>query len=143
MRTVLIVANETLASPTLASAVSQRLARGPTQFHVVVPATPIQHRLTWDERESYDAAVARLDAVLARLLDLGAEASGEIGSKDPIAAVRDALRARPVDEIILSTLPSGASRWLRQDVPRRLMDVVRVPVTVVTAPRELVATRAP
>jgi hypothetical protein len=137
VRTVLLVANQTLASPTLATAVEVRLAIGPTRFHVVVPATPIVHRLTWEEGESNAAAAARLEALLGHLRDLGVEATGEIGSKDPLAAVRDALRVLPVDEIILSTLPPGASRWLRQDVPNRLKDAVRVPVTVVTAPRVL------
>jgi len=42
------------------------------------------------------------------------------------------------DEIILSTLPPGISRWLGQDVPTRLRGSVLVPVTVVTATRESV-----
>jgi hypothetical protein len=37
-----------------------------------------------------------------------------------------------VTEVILSTLPSGASRWLRQDVPSRMKGAIDVPVTVVT-----------
>jgi hypothetical protein len=37
-----------------------------------------------------------------------------------------------VDEVIVSTLPKGLSRWLGEDVPSRLRDSVRVPVTVVT-----------
>ena len=54
------------------------------------------------------------------LRSMGADASGEIGSRDPIEAVQDALRGHPCDEIILSTLPPGISRWLGQDVPTRL-----------------------
>lgn len=37
-----------------------------------------------------------------------------------------------VDEVIVSTLPMGMSRWLGEDVPSRLRDSVPVPVTVVT-----------
>ena len=139
MRSYLIVANQTLASPTLAAAVAERIAAGPAAFHVVVPATPIQHGLTWDEAEARAAAAERLAAVLDRLRDLGTEASGEVGSKDPVAAVRDALRDRECDEIILSTLPVGISRWLGQDVPSRLKSAVHVPVVVVTAARESAA----
>ena len=40
MRSYLIVANRTLASPTLAAAVAERVAGGDAAFHVVVPATP-------------------------------------------------------------------------------------------------------
>jgi hypothetical protein len=102
----------------------------------VVPATPVPHALTWDEDEAIAAAQARLDEVLVRLRGLGAPATGEIGSPDPVAAVQDAMRARHVDEVILSTLPVGISRWLGQDVPSRLRGAVRVPVAVVIAPRE-------
>ena len=37
----LIVGNETLSGPALTSATLERLAEGPTEFHVVVPCTPI------------------------------------------------------------------------------------------------------
>ena len=136
MRSFLIVANQTLASPTLARAVEDRVAEGPARFHVVVPATPLQHGLTWDEKEAESAARERLHTMLGWLRGLGAEASGEVGNKDPVAAAQDALRGNPVDEVILSTLPPGISRWLGQDVPSRIKGAVDVPVTVVTAPRE-------
>ena len=112
-------------------------------FHVVVPATPVQHRLTWDEDESVAAAQQRLDAVLQRLRDLGVEATGEIGATDPVAAACDALRARQIDEVLLSTLPPGISRWIGMDVPTRLRASTSVPVTVVTAPRETAGVARP
>jgi hypothetical protein len=48
------------------------------------------------------------------------EATGEVGYRDPVEAARDAPPSHPLDEIILSTLPTGISRWLGQDVPSRL-----------------------
>ena len=141
MSTYLIVANRTLPSPTLAHAIAERLARGDARFHVVVPLTPVGSGFTWNEDESRIAAQGRLDAILQRLRDLGAaETSGEIGCQDPVAAVHDAIASRQVDEIILSTLPAGLSRWLGQDVPSRLRDGVDVPITVVTA-KEAAASR--
>ena len=142
MRTYLIVANQTLASPALSAEVAARLRAGLARFHVVVPSTPIVHRLTWDEEESRRAAEKRLATLLAALRSAGAEASGEIGATDPVAAVRDALRSTAADEIILSTLPAGISRWLGQDVPSRLRDAVPVPVVVVTSVREEAAARS-
>lgn len=139
MRTILIVANETLASPSLASEVADRLASGPVRFHVVVPATPVIHRLTWEEGETQAAAAERLKAVIGRLHDLDVEASGEIGCSNPVDAVRDALRTHAADEVILSTHAPGASRWLRQDVPNRLKGAIAIQVTVVTPPREVAA----
>jgi hypothetical protein len=133
MPSYLIVANQTLSSPTLMAAVRERIDADTARFHVVVPATPVPHALTWDEAEAEAAAQERLVAVLGRLKAMGAEAAGEVGCADPVAATEDALRNQVVDEIILSTLPSGVSRWLGQDVPARLRRAVSVPVTVVTA----------
>lgn len=132
MRSFLVVANQTLGGSELAETIDERLRSGPARFHVVVPLSPVQHRLTWDEEESRIAAHERLDAILARLRARGAEAGGEIGDRDPVEAANDALRAFPADEIILSTLPPGLSRWLGQDVPSRLRAAVRVPVVVIT-----------
>jgi hypothetical protein len=134
MATYLIVANRTLASPTLAEAIEERLGRGPASFHVVVPATPVAGGLTWDEDASRAAAEQRLEAIVQHLCDLGAtDATGEIGVPDPVAAANDALYGRDIDEVILSTLPAGISRWLGQDVPSKMRGAVPVPVTVVTA----------
>ena len=133
MPSYLIVANQTLSSPTLMAAVRERSVDGDAHFHVVVPATPITHALTWDEKEAEAAAAERLTAVLAKLQAMGADAAGEVGCADPVAAAQDAIRSVAVDEILLSTLPSGVSRWLGQDVPARLRRAVSVPVTVVTA----------
>jgi hypothetical protein len=133
MPSYLIVANQTLSSPTLMAAVRERSVDGDAHFHVVVPATPITHALTWDEKEAEAAAAERLTAVIGKLQAMGADAAGEVGCADPVAAAQDAIRVVAVDEILLSTLPSGVSRWLGQDVPARLRRAVSVPVTVVTA----------
>jgi hypothetical protein len=132
MRAFLIVANQTLTSQSLTQAITARLADGPVRTHVVVPLSPVGGRLTWDEQASRVVAQSRLEEMLERLREMGAEADGEIGDRDPVMAVRDALRGREVDEVIVSTLPKGLSRWLGEDVPSRLRDSVKVPVTVVT-----------
>jgi hypothetical protein len=132
MSTILIVANQTLPSEALATEVAGRIAAGARTFHIVVPATPPPGGgFTWDEAEARQAAEARLAAFIARLVAQGASADGEIGDRDPVAAVRDAARGRDVAEVILSTLPTGASRWLRQDVPSRLRGALTIPIAVV------------
>ena len=136
MRTVLIVANQTLASPSLGAAVQERIAQGPVRFHVVVPATPVTHRLTWDEKETLEAARKRLDALLQRLDAMGAPSTGEIGPSDPVTAATDVIATKAIDEVILSTLPPGISRWLGADVGSRLQAAASVPVVVVTVPKE-------
>ena len=134
MRSYLVVGNQTLAGPELTAAIAERIAGDDTaRFHVVVPATPVQAGFTWDEDKAYAAASDRLETVLGHLRLMGAEATGEVGHKDPVEAARDALRRHPADEVILSTLPSGISRWLGQDAPGRLKAAIAVPVVVITA----------
>jgi hypothetical protein len=143
MRSYLVVGNQTLDSPELAEAIKERVASGPARFHIVVPATPAQRGLTWDEDEARVTAQDRLTAMIGRLEKLDAEVTGEIGHRDPIEATEDALRGREIDEVLLSTLPPGISRWLGQDVPSRLKGSVLVPVTVVTTARESVPAQQP
>ena len=48
---------------------------------------------------------------------------GEVGDTNPVYAATAVLRREGLgtfDEIILSTMPLGLSKWLRLDVPRRL-----------------------
>ena len=132
MKTYLVVANQTLPGVPLADTVRERIATGQCTFHVVVPLTPVPHGAVWEERESTEAARGRLAAFLGVLRNQGVEAEGEIGDRDPIQAVRDVLRTKAIDEIILSTLPPGASRWLQMDIPSRLARAVDVPVTVIS-----------
>lgn len=132
MKTCLVVANQTLPGEPLATTVQERIAAGDCTFHVVVPLTPVPHGAVWEEGESAEAARGRLAAFLGVVRAQGVEADGEIGDRDPIQAVRDVLRTRTFDEIILSTLPPGASRWLQMDIPSRLARAVDMPVTVIS-----------
>jgi Fe2+ transport system protein FeoA len=132
MRSYLIVANQTLTSESLHEAITARLADGPLRVHVVVPMSAGGGRLSWDEGESRATATARLDEMLDRLKEMGVEADGEVGDRDPVNAVRDALRRQEADEVIVSTLPRGLSRWPAEHVPSRLRAACPVPVTVVT-----------
>jgi hypothetical protein len=53
---------------------------------------------------------------------------------DPMKAIENAAAQRRFDEIILSTLPPGVSRWLAMDLPHRVKRKVHVPLTVITGP---------
>jgi hypothetical protein len=61
-----------------------------------------------------------------------------VGDPDPFAAVGDILHGEEFDEVIVSTLPRGASRWLRRSLPDRLRQTTDIPITQVTAhPRKM------
>ena len=134
MKHYLVVANRTLLGDHLLDEVRRRMAEGPCDFHVVVPASHPQGTWTWTEAQDRSAARNRLALALIGLRMEGASVEGAIGDASPLGAIADQLRAQPVDEIILSTLPTGVSRWLRQDLPARVRARFGVPVTHVLAP---------
>jgi hypothetical protein len=139
MRRFLIVANQTLSGEHLQHKVADCIADGPCRFHVVVPATRnANNKLVWTEGESTALARQRLDDAIERLRGIGADVDGEVGDQQPLMAISDAVLAHDFDEIILSTLPPGASRWLAQDLPRRVRRTFPLPVSHIVAPAQQV-----
>jgi GABA permease len=82
--------------------------------------------------EARRLAQENLQSALQQLTAAGVTADGEV-SDDPMRAVQAAFSRRQFDEIIVSTLPERLSRWMRQDLPRRLQHKFRLPVTHVEA----------
>jgi hypothetical protein len=76
-----------------------------------------------------DIARRRLETALALLRGVGVEAEGEVGDERPTYAIQDVLADRAFDEIIVSTLPPSASRWLKRDLPHRIAVEFGLPVT--------------
>lgn len=136
MRRYLVVANQTLAGRHLVAEVRRRIKEGPCRFHLVVPATPPHLHMTWTEGEARAIAQERLDQAVFELSELGAEAAGEVGAERALDAILDVVRREPFDEILLSTLPSGLSRWLHQDLPHRVERLTGLPVTHLVAETE-------
>ena len=56
-----------------------------------------------------------------------------MGDPNPMVAIEKAVEEQQFDEIILSTLPPGISRWLALDLPHRVRRKINLPLTVVTA----------
>jgi hypothetical protein len=128
MRRYLVVANQTLGGEHLLEEVRGCLADDACRFHIVVPATEPKDHVVTSEGEARALAQERLDRALERFRELGADADGEIGDERPMDAIRDALRGREFDGIVLSTLPPGISRWLGQDLPHRVEREFGLPV---------------
>jgi hypothetical protein len=130
---VLAVANVTAASDELLEALCSLAERGPTRFTLLVPSP------------GGDRAAARktLDASLERMHDAGLSAGGQVGDADPISAVHEAWDPREYDEIVVSTLPTDASRWLALDLPHRIERMTGVRVTHVASDMRQRAVGAP
>ncbi len=151
----LVVANQTLGSEPLLKEIQNRIAVGPSSFYVVVPAIPVSasfmERLAHAdvgipanavtglvEREetlrhrALSMSERRLSQLLTQIRAQGGEAEGDIGDADPLKAIEAVMRSGAFDEVIISTLPLGVSRWLGLDVPHRVERRFKVPVTTVT-----------
>ncbi|MGI9615044.1 MAG: hypothetical protein ACR2QO_19185 [Acidimicrobiales bacterium] len=83
-----------------------------------------------DRRAAIHEAEQRLDRFRASFAHLGSRLTGEVAAGEPMTATRRVMERAAFDEIIVSTLPSGISRWLRMDLPTRLERGLRLPVTV-------------
>ena len=133
MRRCLIVANQTLMSPQLREEVLRRRDAGEYEFHVVVPATHAHGTALWTEGHALADAHDALEGALGHFRAEGIDATGEVGDADPVLAVNDVVTRQGVDEIIVSTLPPGVSKWLKRDLPHRLERRFGLPVTHVAS----------
>jgi hypothetical protein len=150
MHRYLVVANQSLNSDELMELVRERVAAGPAEFWLVVPATPVKDlasnampipmpvmggtpTLPAPPEEARRLAQAKLDAAVKKLTAAGVRAAGTVGDPDPLRAVGEATATGEFDEIIVSTLPARMSRWLHHDLPSRLEHEFHLPVTHVPA----------
>ena len=135
---VLIVANQTAATPTLIEAVRRRAESGPCAFMLLVPHSShgLRKLASADASDSdSDESETVLELALPLLEDAaGGEIDSMIGDASPLAAIQDAVNRGGVDEIILSTLPAHVSRWLKLDLPSKV-EGLGLPVTHVEARR--------
>lgn len=143
-RRYLILANQTLPSPGLHELINEKAAVGRSEFHILVPEAP-SNPLYYDPTSGFDHQLAevgaterlialeeaeeRLDSFRRSFAHFGPAITGEVGVGDPVSATRRVMDRATFDEIIVSTLPVGISRWLKLDLPARLERTFHLPVT--------------
>ncbi len=152
----LVVANQTLGGEPLMNEIRNRIAAGPSSFYVLVPAIPVGVSTLAEVLATPETGVpaetlsglvdreetlrhraeatsqSRLSRLMTQIRAHGGEAEGDIGDTDPVKAIEAVMASGPFDEVIISTLPLGVSRWLGLDVPHRVERKFKVPVTTVT-----------
>src|SRR3954465_2974656 len=106
---LLVVANQTVDSPDLLSALEGRAEQGPLHVTLLAP-------VLWSEREE---ARAGWNPACAGLRGGGLEGAGILGDADPMVAIQEVWNPGRFDEIMVSTFASGASRWMQVDLPHR------------------------
>jgi hypothetical protein len=131
---ILVVANRTAATPGLIAAVRERAAKGHATFTLLVPnAAHGLHRVVDPEDQERSEAEQTLELALPLLEEAaGGRVEGMIGDPEPLAAIQDAIHLHGFDEIIISTLPTRVSKWLKLDLPSKAAGL-GLPVTTVTA----------
>jgi hypothetical protein len=133
MKTILVVANETLGGATLLERLKQHAAEDDVRVAICVPQTRPRHgNIIYDEAV-YDTAQVRIELARSVLRQEGIDAVGEPGDPDPYTATMDAAAEYNPDRIIISTFPATSSGWLRRDLIERVSDAARAPVEHIVA----------
>src|SRR6185312_15233708 len=131
---VLVVAHQTATTSGLLDTVRARAQRSPATFYLVVPRQPHgMHKLVDPQDTGEGEAQQVLEQALPKLSEAaGSEVTGSLGDSEPLMAIHDAVNLGDYDEIIISTLPLGISRWLKLDLVSKAK-AIGLPVTHVTA----------
>ena len=122
-------------------AIRRRAARGPARFHLLVPNPAGHAELTEAERGRHLHDGAQVLALALPLIGeaAGTAAAGSVSPRhDVVDAIEETVGSGEFHEIILSTLPRSASRWLHADLPRRLAHL-ELPIATITAPERAAA----
>jgi nucleotide-binding universal stress UspA family protein len=130
VKTLLVVANETLGGARLLTRIKEKAAAEQDGLRVVVcvPRTnPRQGNIIYDEAV-FDAAQVRIDLARKILREEGIDAIGEVGDPDPYTATMDAIAEYRPSEIVISTYPAASSGWLRRDLIERIAEATQIPV---------------
>ena len=113
---LLVVANQTVDSDELYDALRERTEQGALSVTLLVP------------QDQQSGLGTRVKSALDRLHAAGIEAEAMLGDVDPACAVIELWDPSRWDEILVSTLPTGTSRWLQIDLPHRIGRAVDAPV---------------
>ena len=128
----LVVAHQTATSETLLDRLRELAAKDRSaEFSLLVPATHVNHLLTWEKGESQTIAEERGEEARRIFRGAGLRVGAvRVGDASPVLAIQDELREHPHehDVIMLSTLPRGRSRWIEQDVYAEVVRRFDMPV---------------
>ncbi len=129
----LVVAHQTASSNELLDAIREIMqANKEAAFMLLVPETPVEDLLDWQEGDSRTIAQRVAESARARFEAIGATViEARVADASPVKAIEEALVGgrESYDGVIIATLPLQRSRWLTRDEPRRIARRFGLPVT--------------
>jgi hypothetical protein len=136
-RVTLVLANKTSSGEELLAHLQAKAADDAE--HLFIAVAPQLDGSGLAPRE----ARARLATMLDRLDAAGLFSSGMIGDPDPYTAAINALELFRVDDVVISTLPSERSGWMRARLVERVRNATPAKVEHVVVDLQATPTAAP
>jgi hypothetical protein len=130
---LLIAVGEPASSPGELPFGVRALLDAATEILVIAPALPTRSEwLASATDKAREQADERLRAVLGQLDEIGAEASGAVGSDDPLIAFEDAIRGFSPDHIVIALRGEDRTGWQERGLLDQLFERFAIPITVFT-----------
>jgi GABA permease len=128
---VLVIADDISSPDALQAAISERADGNAVEAFVIAPALGSRLDRWTGDQEGYDKATEHLDGTLRVLAEIGVQARGRIGSKDPIQAADDGLREFPAHQLVLAVHPADDQKWLEEGAVDAARERYDLPVTLI------------
>jgi len=122
----LVVGTQTIDSPALIGHLKRRADDKPHRYTIICPRSAGAGR---------EEIVARLATTLAELYRSEIDATGQPMSPEPLAAIQNAIEHYRVDDILISTLAGGRSKWIEQGLVEKVQETTDKPVEHVEGAR--------
>jgi hypothetical protein len=130
---LLIAVGETASGPEDLPFGVRTLLDAADEILVVAPALP--KRFEWlasATDKAREQADERLHAVLGQLDEIGAEATGAVGSDDPLVAFEDAIGGFSPDHVLIALRGEDRASWQERGLLDQLFERFAIPITVFT-----------
>jgi hypothetical protein len=133
---LLIAVGEPASSPEDLPFGVRALLDAAEEILVIAPALP--KRFEWlasATDKAREQADERLQAVLGQLDEIDAEASGAVGSDDPLVAFGDAIREFSPNHVLIALRGEDRADWQEHGLLDQLFERFAIPITVFSPPR--------
>lgn len=130
---VLVLVDATCTPEQLSESIARHVRGRDGEVHVVAPVLPepLSYVTSDEERDRADARW-RLDETLEGLRAAGVQATGSVGTDDPLQAIGDALTDFPARELVIVT--GARSVWLEEELLEDARPLVATVEQITVAP---------